>query len=80
MVSSSFINYYMGIIHGDKKQESNLQEVSCLTMVLQPFKPVQILPFFSIRNCLLPLKVVLHFQDSTEKRQSPFMSCVISHL
>lgn len=59
MVSSSFIHYYMEIIHENKNQESNLQQVSCPTTVLQP-KPVQILPF-STRKFLLPLKVVLHF-------------------
>lgn len=76
MVSSSFINYYMGIIHGDKNQEPNLEEVSCPTMILQR-KSVQILPLSSTRNCLLPLKVVLHFQASKEKIQSTLMSCVV---
>lgn len=79
MVFRSLINYYMGIMHGDKNQESNLQEVACPSKVLQS-KPVQILPFFRTRNCQLPLKMVLQFQSSKKMIKSTIMNCVIYHL
>lgn len=65
-------------MHGGKKTRIKPKEVGCPPTVLQS-KPVQILPFCT-RNCLLPLKVLLHFQAKRKDKVNHHKLCYLSFI